>query len=101
MEGGGLDESASYTVAGVKENYADISNLEMAIGTFLTEDNDTYKERSCVLGYGVAKEMFDSILDAYDSSVYIDNRSYIVSGVLMEMGTPINRGNGGIRHQPG
>ena len=90
VEGGGLDESASYTVAGVKENYADISNLEMAIGTFLTEDNDTYKERSCVLGYGVAKEMFDSILDAYDSSVYIDNRSYIVSGVLMEMGTVVS-----------
>ena len=86
-EGGSLEESASYTVAGVKENYAELSNLEMAIGTFLTQDNDTYKERSCVLGYSVAKEMFDSVLDAYDSSVYIDNRSYIVSGVLMEMGT--------------
>lgn len=86
-EGGGMDESASYTIAGVKENYADISNLEMAIGAFLTEDNDTYKERTCVLGYSVAKEMFDSVLDAYDSSVYIDNRSYVVSGVLMEMGT--------------
>lgn len=86
-EGGSMEESASYTVAGVKENYADISNLEMAIGTFLTEDNDTYKERTCVLGYSVAKEMFDSVLDAYDSSVYIDNRSYVVSGVLMEMGT--------------
>ena len=31
--------------------------------------------------------MFDSVLDAYDSSVYIDNRSYIVGGVFMEMGT--------------
>lgn len=86
-EGGSLEESASYTVAGVKANYADISNLEMAIGAFLTDDNDTYKERTCVLGYSVAKEMFDSVLDAYDSSVYIDNRSYVVSGVLMEMGT--------------
>lgn len=86
-EGGSLDESVSYTIAGVKENYADISNLEMAIGTFLTEDNDTYKERACVLGYSVAKEMFDSVLDAYDSPVYIDNRSYMVSGILMEMGT--------------
>lgn len=86
-EGGSLEESASYTVAGVKANYADISNLEMAIGAFLTDDNDAYKERTCVLGYSVAKEMFDSVLDAYDSSVYIDNRSYVVSGVLMEMGT--------------
>lgn len=86
-EGGSMEESASYTIAGVKENYADISNLEMAIGTFLTQDNDIYKERTCVLGYSAAKEMFDSVLEAYDSSVYIDNRSYVVSGVLMEMGT--------------
>lgn len=86
-EGGDLDESTTYTIAGVKDNYAEISNLEMAIGEFLTEDNDINKERACVLGYGVAAEMFDSVLDAYDSSVYIDNRSYVVSGVLAEMGT--------------
>lgn len=86
-EGGSLEETTSYTIAGVKENYAEISNLEMAIGEFLTEDNDTYKERTCVLGYSVAKEMFDSVLDAFDASVYIDNRSYVVSGVLSEMGT--------------
>lgn len=86
-EGGDVDESTSYTIAGVKENYAEISNLEMAIGEFLTEDNDTYKERVCVLGYSVAKEMFDSVLDAYDSTIYIDNRSYVVNGVLSEMGT--------------
>lgn len=86
-EGGDLEESTSYTIAGVKDNYAEISNLEMAIGEFLTEDNDTYKERTCVLGYSVAKEMFDSVLEAYDSTIYIDNRSYVVNGVLMEMGT--------------
>ncbi len=86
-EGGDLEEAASYTIACVKENYADISNLSMAIGEFLTEDNDTYKERTCVLGYSVAKEMFDSVLDAYDASIYIDNRSYVVNGVLAEVGT--------------
>lgn len=86
-EGGNVDEATSYTIAGVKENYAEISNLTMAIGEFLTEENDTYKERTCVLGYGVAKEMFDSVVDAYDASVYIDNRSYVVNGVLAEVGT--------------
>lgn len=86
-EGGDVEEAASYTIAGVKDEYAAISNLEMAIGEFLTEENDTYKERSCVLGYGVAKEMFDSILEAYDATIYIDNRSYVVNGVLSEMGT--------------
>lgn len=86
-EGGSLTDATSYTIAGVKENYAELSNLTMAIGEFLTEDNDTYKERTCVLGYHVAKEMFDSVLDAYDASVYIDNRSYVVNGVLAEVGT--------------
>lgn len=86
-EGGNLEEATSYTIAGVKENYAELSNLTMAIGEFLTEDNDTYKERTCVLGYSVAKEMFDSVLDAYDASIYIDNRSYVVNGVLAEVGT--------------
>lgn len=86
-EGGDLEEAVSYTIACVKENYADISNLSMSIGEFLTEDNDTYKERTCVLGYSIAKEMFDSVLDAYDASVYIDNRSYVVNGVLSEVGT--------------
>ncbi len=87
VEGGSVEEATSYTIAGVKENYAKLSNLDMAIGEFLTEDNDTYKERTCVLGYGVAKEMFDSVLDAYDASIYIDNRSYVINGVLSEVGT--------------
>ncbi len=86
-EGGNLEESVSYTVAGVKENYDVISNLELAIGDFLTEENDEYKEKTCVLGYGVAREMFDSMLDAYNAPVYIDNRVYVVAGVLSEMGT--------------
>lgn len=85
--GGSMEESVSYTIAGVKENYAAISNLELAIGDFLTADNDTYKEKTCVLGYGVAAGMFDSIIDAYAASVYIDNRVYVVTGVLSEMGT--------------
>ncbi len=87
VDGGELEETTNYTIAGVKSNYAEISNLELAIGDFLTEENDEYKEKSCVLGYSVAKEIFGSIMDAYDASVYIDNRPYVVTGVLSEMGT--------------
>lgn len=86
-QGGDLEEAASYTVAGVKENYAEISNLSLEIGEFITEENDAYKERTCVLGYDVAREMFGSALEAYDESVYIDNRPYVVNGVLDQMGT--------------
>lgn len=87
VEGGDLDEAVSYTIAGVKDNYAEMSNLSLAVGEFITEENDTYKEKTCVLGYSVAKEIFGSALDAYDESVYIDNRPYVVNGVLAEVGT--------------
>mgnify|MGYP002595899242 CR=1 FL=1 len=85
VEGG--DMTSYYTIAGVEDNYAAISNLEMAIGDFLTEENNESKEKVCVLGATAAKEIFGSAYDAYDGTVYIDGRPYIVSGVLSEMGT--------------
>ena len=87
VEGGNMTSASYYTIAGVEDNYAAISNLEMAIGDFLTEENNESKEKVCVLGATVAKEIFGSAYDAYDGTVYIDGRPYIVSGVLSEMGT--------------
>jgi len=87
VEGGDLDSAVYYTIAGVLDNYAQISNLDMAIGNFLTQENDESKEKVCVLGSNVAKEIFGSAYAAYDSIVYIDDRPYTVSGVLDEMGT--------------
>lgn len=87
VEGGNMTSASYYTIAGVEDNYAVISNLEMAIGDFLTEENNESKEKVCVLGATVAKEIFGSAYDAYDGIVYIDGRPYIVSGVLSEMGT--------------
>lgn len=87
VEGGDLEDAVSYTIAGVKENYAQMSNLTLAIGDFITAENDAYKERACVLGYSVAREIFGSALDAYDESIYIDNRPYVVNGIFAEMGT--------------
>ena len=82
-----MTSASYYTIAGVEDNYATISNLEMAIGDFLTEENNESKEKVCVLGATAAKEIFGSAYDAYDGIVYIDGRPYIVSGVLSEMGT--------------
>lgn len=87
IEGGEMESSAYYTVAGVESNYAGISNLELAIGDFLTEEQNESKEKMCVLGMTAAKEIFGSAYDAYDGVVYIDDRPYVVTGVLAEMGT--------------
>lgn len=87
VEGGELEEASSYTIAGVKSNYAGMSNLTMAVGEFLTEDNESTKEKVCILGYDLAKEIFGSAKEAYDSTIYIDNRAYIVNGVVSHVGS--------------
>lgn len=87
VEGGELDSRSSYTIAGVKSNYASLSNLELSIGEFLTETNEEGKEKVCVLGSSTAREIFGSAYAAYDGTVYIDGRPYSVSGVLEEMGS--------------
>lgn len=87
VSGGELEEETSYTIAGVKSNYASMSNLSMAIGDFVTDSNNENKEKVCILGYNLATEIFGSAIDAYDSTIYIDERPYVVNGVLSQMGT--------------
>ena len=87
VDGGDLDDAESYTIAGVKNNYAGMSNLTMAAGSFIESSDETNKEKVCVLGYSVAKEIFGSVKDAYDSTIYIDDRAYVVNGVISEVGT--------------
>lgn len=86
VEGGLLSESSSMTIAGVKENYARLSNLDMEIGEFFSEESGLAKEKICVLGAKAARDIFGSAYDAYDNAVYIDSRPYIVSGVAVQMG---------------
>lgn len=87
IEGGELEEASYYTVAGVLYNYGSISNLEMAIGEFLTEEDNDSKEKVCILGSAVANAIFGSAYNAYDNILYIDDRAYVVAGVLSEMGS--------------
>lgn len=87
VEGGSMESASYYTVAGVQSNYAVMSNLEIAIGEFLSDEENDSKEKVCVLGMSVAKAIFGSAYDAYDGVVYIDDRPYVVAGVLSEMGT--------------
>ena len=87
VDGGELEEATTYTIAGVKENYATISNLTLSVGEFITESNDENKEKVCILGAQAAEEIFGSAIEAYGSVIYIDDREYVVNGVLATMGT--------------
>ena len=87
VTGGDLEEETTYTVAGVMSNYADMSNLQLEVGSFVTEANEENKDKICILGASVAEEMFGSAIEAYDSTIYIDDRPYTVNGVLSSMGS--------------
>lgn len=87
VDGGDLEEETSYTIAGVKSIYAEISNLSFQVGEFITDSNEENKDKVCILGASVAKEIFGSAIDAYDNTIYIDNRPYVINGVLEEVGT--------------
>ena len=85
--GGNIEEAESYTIAGTLSNYAELSNLSMLFGDYLTDDDNENKSKICVLGYTAAKNIFGSAEDAYDSIIYIDDRPYTVGGVLAEQGS--------------
>lgn len=87
VDGGDLEEAATYSIAGVKSIYTEISNLKMKVGEFITTSNEENKDKICVLGASVAKEIFGSAIEAYDSIIYIDSRPYVVNGIIEEMGT--------------
>ncbi len=87
VDGGELEEATSYTIAGVLSNYQEMSNTTMYVGDFITDTNQENKEKVCVLGYDLATEIFGSAEAAYAETIYIDNRPYVVNGILSQMGS--------------
>ena len=82
VEGGELTSTQTYTVAGVLENFAEAGKLNLSEGYFLDETDNDSKSKVCVIGASVAKEVFGSVADAVNSTIYIDDRSYTVIGAL-------------------
>ncbi len=90
VEGGTLEEELSSTIVGVTDDYVEISNLELQIGQFFTDDDNAYLERVAVLGYQAAVDIFGNVYDAYGSQININNKKYDVIGVLTETGSTVS-----------
>ena len=82
VEGANLTQAQSYTIAGVKEGYFPLSNLDFAAGESFTETDDGSSERVCVLGSSRAKELFGSADKALGEKLYLADRAYTIVGVL-------------------
>lgn len=84
--GGSLEEAQQATVAGVQANYQEVSNLSLLYGRFLEDGDDAGEAYVCVLGYGIAEQMFTYAAYAYGDHVQIEEKNYEVVGVLESMG---------------
>ncbi len=88
--GADLEEALTFDIVGTTSEYASISNLSPIIGSFITESDEQNETRCVILGYNTALEIFGSAQYAYDSKLEIDGRTYVVNGVLAQMGTVVS-----------
>ncbi len=76
--------STSFKVRGTYSNYQHIRNVEVAEGSFFSEQEDFGHSRVALLGYDVKKKLFSG-QNALGETVRIDGISYQVIGVLRHM----------------
>jgi putative ABC transport system permease protein len=73
--------SASFSVDGVNAPYGNMRRMDLADGSFFTEQDDFSHSRVAVIGYDVKKKLFSG-QNAMGESIRLDGISYQVVGVL-------------------
>lgn len=90
VAGGTLEDDLTSTIVGVTDDYVEISNLELQLGQFFTDEDNESLERVAVLGYQAAIDIFENVYDAYGSQININSKKYDVVGVLTETGSTVS-----------
>lgn len=85
-----LEEAVDKTIIGASASYQSITNLEMLSGNFITDAHEEAEERTAVLGYDVAAEIFGYAELAYGNDIAIDEKNYSIAGVLKKTGSILN-----------
>ena len=80
-------QNEEYTILGTNEAYAEMYSYQVAPGQgrFLTRDDVTADQPVAVLGYRVARDLFDN-LPAVNHTIRIRNKSFRVIGVMEKKG---------------
>jgi putative ABC transport system permease protein len=68
-------------ILGVWENYPDVINVPIEKGRFFTEDERKARESVAVIGYGIAKQVFEE-LNPLGESIKLDGKLFKIIGVL-------------------
>lgn len=73
-------------IAGVTEKYSKVSNLDVAYGENISDIDVEDYTNVAVIGDGLAKKYFMKQEEAIGSAIKINNRTYIIKGVLERRG---------------
>jgi putative ABC transport system permease protein len=73
-------------LTGVTPNYAEIRNMNLAAGRFLTEGDDLHHAPVCFIGTDVVKKFFPTI-DPIGKTIRAGTNTYEVVGVATEIGS--------------
>ncbi len=87
VNGGLLEEESDYTVVGASADYLNMCNLELLEGDFITDDDESGKNKVAVIGYTLAQDIFGSAYAAYGDTLSIEGKTYEIIGVLNKMGS--------------
>jgi putative ABC transport system permease protein len=80
------DEATSMTVSGTNSQYAQVRNLELSLGGFLTEADLDDQARVVVLGWGAYSDLFADGDYPIGQTITIDGVRFEVVGVVEEQG---------------
>ncbi len=78
-------DNITTTITGVSENFAEIRNLKLTSGRFLEYVDVDRKQKVCVVGTYIVKELFNGA-SPVGQTLKINNAVYTVVGVLEEKG---------------
>jgi putative ABC transport system permease protein len=73
-------------LTGVTPNYAEIRNMNLAAGRFLTEGDDMHHAPVCFIGTDVVKKFFPTV-DPIGKTIRAGTNTYEVVGVAAEIGS--------------
>jgi len=78
-----LAQTSRVTIEGINpESWSEITTLSLESGSFISESDGN----SVVVGYNVANEMFDEILEV-NTQIKIEGKTFKIIGILEESGT--------------
>ncbi|WP_125152669.1 ABC transporter permease [Clostridium rectalis] len=81
--------SESYNVTGVRGEFSDIRQLNVASGRFISDVDDENRSKVLVIGSDVASDLFQ-FLNPVGQSVKVNGESYKVIGVLESQGSSMS-----------